>query len=51
VGLDRRVARGQLTLIRVEELEILMEHEDVLGAVMSGERRLKSASEAWQADD
>jgi hypothetical protein len=26
-------------LIRVEELEVLMEQEDVLGAVVSGERR------------
>ncbi|MEK7839195.1 MAG: hypothetical protein AAB328_14570, partial [candidate division NC10 bacterium] len=31
VGLDRRIARGQLTLIRVEQLEVLLQHEDVLG--------------------
>jgi hypothetical protein len=51
VGLDLRVACGQLTLIRVEELKVLVEHEDLLAAVMSGERRLMSASEAWRADD
>jgi hypothetical protein len=41
-------ARGESSL---GELEVLVEHEDVLGAVMSGERRLMSASEAWQAND
>jgi hypothetical protein len=37
VGLDRCIARGQLALISVEELEVLLQHEDVLGAVMPGE--------------
>ena len=37
VGLDRGIARGQLALIDVEEFEILLQDEDVLGAVMPGE--------------
>jgi len=37
VGLDRGIARGQLALIGVEEFEILLQDEDVLGAVMPGE--------------
>ena len=39
VGLDRRIARGELALIRIEQLEVLLQHEDVLGAVMPGKRR------------
>jgi hypothetical protein len=37
VGLDGGVTRGELPLIRVEELEVLLEHEDVFGAVVAGE--------------
>ena len=37
VGLDRRVAGGQLALKRVVELEVLLQHEEVLGAVVPGE--------------
>jgi hypothetical protein len=33
VRLDRAIARGQLALIGVEQLEILLQHEDVLGPV------------------
>jgi len=33
VRLDRDIARGQLALIGVEQLEILLQHEDVLGPV------------------
>src|SRR5213078_807146 len=38
VGLDRRIAGGDLALIRVEEREVLLQDEDVLGAVMAGQR-------------
>ena len=37
VGLDRGVTGGQLVLIDVEELEILLQHEEVLRAVVPGE--------------
>ena len=38
VGLDRRVTRGHLALIGVEEFEVLAQYEEVLGAVMPGQR-------------
>jgi hypothetical protein len=38
VRLDRGIARHQLPLKGVEEREVLLQHEDVLGTVMSGER-------------
>ena len=37
VGLDGDIARGELLLIRVEEFEVLLEDEDVFGAVVAGE--------------
>lgn len=37
--LDGGIARGELLLIDVEEFEILLEHEDVFGAVVTGEGR------------
>ncbi len=39
MGLDRRIAGGQLTLKGVEELKVLLQHENVLGTVMPGEGR------------
>ena len=41
VGLNRGIARGQLPLIGVVQLEIRLQHEDVLGPVMPGERRIE----------
>ena len=38
MGLDRGIAGGQLALIRLEEFEVLLQDEDVLRAVMAGER-------------
>ena len=38
VRLDRGIARGELLLIDVEEFEVLLQHEDVFGAVVAGER-------------
>ena len=39
VGLDRHIARRPLLVIHVEPRQVLLQHEDVLGAVMAGERR------------
>jgi hypothetical protein len=36
VSLDGDIACGELPLIDVEEFEILLEHEDVFGAVVAG---------------
>jgi hypothetical protein len=37
VGLDGGITGGELPLIRVEALEVLLEDEDVLDAVVAGE--------------
>ena len=39
MGFDRGVTRCQLFLIGLEEDEVLLQHEDVLGAVVTGEGR------------
>lgn len=36
-GLDGHVARGELSLMAVEEFEILLEREDVFGAIVAGQ--------------
>ena len=39
VRFDGDIARGELSLIDVEEFEVLLEHEDVFGPVVTGEGR------------
>jgi hypothetical protein len=39
VSLDGDIAGGELPLIDVEEFEVLLEHEDMFGAVVAGEGR------------
>jgi hypothetical protein len=38
VRLNRGVTRGELHLTRIEQFKVLLQHEDVLGAIVSGER-------------
>ena len=35
VAFDRRIARGELSLIGVEEFQVLLEAEDVFGSVIA----------------
>jgi hypothetical protein len=37
MGFDRAIAGGELLLIRVEAFEVLLQHEEVLGAVVAGQ--------------